>query len=316
MDSSTEQGEPRPRSRIVLALIVAAIVISAGLVVYVVYMNRTSPETTTPLTIKIGDQVSLNYTGRFPYPDGRIFDTSILSIALDDVLYPKSMSFSARANDSYEPLSMTAGNYGAGGTIKGFAMGVIGMKVGDHKYIYVDAKDAYPADPTLIESHPLVQEILGTELMSETEFATKYSRSPVVLSVFPHYFWGWNVTIIDVSAGVVTIRHQPTIGQTVYPFGSPFSEANPSGWPVIVQSYDPAAENGAGKVVVKHVLYESDVYRVQGTASDGTTFIVTAFDAVNETFEIHLNDPDTGYNAEIVGRALVFEVWIVSVVEG
>ena len=78
----------------------------------------------------------------------------------------------------------------------------------------------------------------------------------------------------------------------------------------------PAANNGAGTVTVRHVLSEGDVYRVKGTGSDGTTFIVTGFDAANETFEIHMNDSDTGYNAEIVGRALVFEVWIVSVVEG
>ena len=316
MDSSTDQSEPKPRSRIVLTLLVVAIVISAGLVVYVVYLNRTSPETITPLTIKIGDQVELNYTGRFPYPDGRIFDTSVLSVAWNDVLYPKSLTFSKRTNDTYKELSMAAGNYGAGGTIKGFAMGVIGMKVGDHKFIYINPEDAYPANPNMIETHPLDQEVLGTELMSESEFSARYSRSPVILSVFPHYFWGWNVTITDVSAGVVTLKHQPTIGQTVYPFGNPFSESNPSGWRVVVESYDPAANNGAGTVTVTHVLSEGDVYRVKGTGSDGTTFIVTGFDAANETFEIHMNDSDTGYNAEIVGRALVFEVWIVSVVEG
>src|SRR5512136_2639285 len=106
MDSSTVQSEPRARSRIVLTLLVAAIVISAGLVVYVGYLNRTSPETITPTAIKIGDQVELNYTGRFPYPDGRVFDTSMLSVAHDDILYPKSLTFSLRSNDSYKEFSM------------------------------------------------------------------------------------------------------------------------------------------------------------------------------------------------------------------
>lgn len=316
MDSSTEPNAPRDRQRILMTLLIAAIVISSGLVVYVVYLNRTSPEIITPRAIQIGDQVEMNYTGRFPFPDGRVFDTSILSVAHDDALYPKSLTFSLRTNDSYNAFSMTAGNYGSGGTIKGFAMGVVGMKVGDHKFIYIDPEDAYPANPDMIETHPVDQEVPATELMSTSEFSSRYSRDPVVLSVFPHYFWGWNVTVLDVSAGVVTIKHQPTIGQVVYPFGNPNNIDSPSGWPVVVESYDSSADSGIGVTIAKHVLSSSDVYRVKGAASDGTTFIVCGFDAANETFQIHLNDSTSGYNGEISGRALVFEVWIVSVVPG
>jgi len=209
---------------------------------------------------------------------------------------------------------MTAGNYGSGGTIKGFAMGVIGLHEGDHKFIYVNPEDAYPVNENMVETHPVVQQVPATEFMSNSEFTSTYSRDPVVLSVFTHYFWGWNVTILDVSAGVVAMRHQPTVGEVVYPFGNPNNPDSPAGWPVVVESYDPAADGGYGVTTVRHMVSESDVYRVKGVLSDGTTFILSGFDETNETFQISMNDSTSGYNGEIAGRALVFEIWIISVV--
>lgn len=314
MESSTESKEPRDSQRVLMTILIAALVISSGLVVYVVYVNRTSNDIISPRAIQIGDQVKMNYTGRFPFPDGRIFDTSILSVATDNALYPKSLTFSLRTNDSYKPFTMTAGNYGSGGTIKGFAMGVIGLHEGDHKFIYINPEDAYPVNENMVETHPVVQQVPATELMTTTEFTSTYSRDPVVLSVFPHYFWGWNVTILDVSAGVVALKHQPTVGEVVYPFGNPNNPDSPAGWPVVVESYDPAADGGFGVTTVRHLVSESDVYRVKGVFSDGTTFILSGFDETNETFQINMNDSTSGYNGEIAGRALVFEIWIISVV--
>jgi hypothetical protein len=40
---------------------------------------------------------------------------------------------------------------------------------------------------------------------------------------------------------------------------------------------------------------------------------VSGYDSENETFEIHLSDPSIGYNGEISGRALYFEVTIISI---
>jgi len=67
-------------------------------------------------TAKVGDTVSVHYTGRLS--NGEIFDSSVGS----------------------EPLSFTVG---AGQMIAGFDNGVLGMSVGEKKTITIEAEDAY-----------------------------------------------------------------------------------------------------------------------------------------------------------------------------
>ena len=65
--------------------------------------------------------------------------------------------------------------------------------------------------------------------------------------------------------------------------------------------------------MVRHDVSADDVYALKGEIFDGSVFVVSAFDSENGTFEIHRSDSSIGYTGEISGRALYFEVTIISV---
>jgi FKBP-type peptidyl-prolyl cis-trans isomerase 2 len=313
MADETEAGRsPRDPMRVLLVLIVAAVVLSVGVVAYVVYDNAQGRSTSTSDPIVMGDLVTLNYIGSFS--DGRIFDTSIYSVASDDVLHPKSLTFSLRDSASYVPFDMTAGKYGVeGGTIKGFALGVLGLRVGDTHRIEVQPEDGYAVDESMIETVEIVQHLNATETLSESSFRTLFNIEPVAMDRVPHYIWKWDVLVVEVSFGVVTFKHVPDVDQVVYPYGDPSDDEDPEGWACVVESYDPAANDGVGEVVVRHLVSEEDVYAIKGVLYTGQPFVISSFDETNETFEVHKSNPETGYNGEISGRTLFFEVTIISV---
>lgn len=307
--SQPAEGEKSPRT-IFLTLIIVAILVAGGLIGYVLYVNANAPGTESPALIKAGDKVTMNYVGRLP--DGRVFDTSLYSVAKDNGTYPKSLTFALRANTSYTPFTMTAGNYGSGGTIKGFALGVIGMHNGTHAFIDVSSDEGYSVNPVFVKQLNIVENVTAVETMTETEFLSSFGTSPVLLHTYTHFFWGWNVVVVDISSSMITLKNEPTIGQVVHPFGNP-SLTPSTGWPVVVQAFDPTANDGNGKITIRHDISSSDVYFKKGTDVDGSTFILTGVNATNGTFTIGKNDSNSGYNSELTGRQLIFEVWIVKV---
>ena len=306
------EGSPRNRGRALLVIVAVAIVLSAGLIGYVVYDNSLANKASASTVVEMGDSVYLDYIGRFS--DGRVFDTSLLEIAEDDVLYPKSLTFTMRDNTSYQPLDMVAGKYGVeGGTIKGFALGVIGLSVGDTEVIHVAPEDAYAIDPAQLETLPLEEHVEATETLTEDDFSDLFKVDPVVMGHAPHYKWGWDVIVTEIEFGFVTFKHSPTIGEVVYPIGDPLDDDDPMGWPCTVESFDPTADGGVGEVVVRHDVTSDDVHAILGETHKGDQLVISSFDSDNETFEIHISNPEVGYNAEIAGRALFFEVTIINV---
>jgi len=311
MESPPKSTKKRDTGKIVMALLIAAIVISVGAISFVVYTNSQATRSLTLPAIKAGDTVMMNYIGRFA--DGRVFDTSILSVGLNNALYQKSLTYSARSNDSYAPFNMTAGNYGQGGTIRGFALGVLGLHQGDHAILDVKPGDAYPVLSQYVLTIQLHQQISVLNFMTDLQFTTSFGTDPVVGQVYTHFFWGWDVRVVSDLGGVVIIRQDPTIGQVLYPFGNPNNPANPGGWPVTVDSYDPSADGGNGLIVITHEVSLADVYEVKGLDIDGATFVLSAFNSTAGTFQISKSNSSTGYNGEIAGRELFFEVAILKV---
>jgi len=310
------ESEPKPQKfrdtqKVFMALLIAGIVVSVGAIGYVLYSGSGGSHIQSTRAIASGDSVDLNYVGTLA--DGRVFDTSLSYVASDDVSYPKALTFSHRENTSYTVFTMTAGNYGAGGTIKGFALGVIGMHVNDTKLIEVQPADGYAVDPTMIATKNLVEEIGATETFSAQSFADRFGVEPILMRTVTHFFWGWDAQIVYISSAQVTIRLMPTVGQVVYPFGSPDDPDVPSGWPVVVESYDPLANGGTGSIVIRHQLASTDVYHVRGFDFDGVEFVVSDVNLMNGTFQVHKVDTANGYNGELAGRTLFFEVTVVKI---
>jgi len=311
MEPAPKQDKKVDPQSVIMAVLIAAIVLSVGVIGYVLYERSQAQESAETTAIASGDSVTMHYIGRFA--DGRVFDTSMIDVAWDDVNYPKSLTYTRRSNESYAPFTMTAGMYGPGGTIKGFALGVLGMYEGQSKTIEVTADEGYAIDPEKLVTYDLCQEIPATEVMSESSFQGYFSVEPIPLRILPHYLWGWNVRVISISDGMVTFKHEPIVGQVVMPFGNPESSTSPSGWYVRVESFDPLANGGKGLVTARHLISSSDELRVKGVDADDNTFILWDFDDANQTFQIHLSDATTGYNAEVSGRDLYFDVTILLV---
>lgn len=313
MAIDSEMDKPsQDRGRALMVILAVAIVLSASVIGYVVYDNSLAHKASTSSVVEMDDSVVMDYIGRFS--DGRVFDTSLLDVAMNDILYPKSMTFTLRDEGSYQPFDMVAGKYGEeGGTIKGFALGVIGLSVGDTEIIDVAPEDAYSVNPDQLKTIPLEQHVEATEMMTEEAFSDLFKVDPVVMDHVPHYKWGWDVIVTEIEFGLVTFKHSPTVGEVVYPFGDPEDEDEPLGWPCVVESFNPTADDGVGEVVVRHEVGPEDVYTIMGEIPDGNRLVISSFDQENQTFEIHQSDSEIGYNAEISGRALFFEVTIISV---
>lgn len=90
-------------------------------------------------TIKNGDTVSVNYTGKLE--DGSIFDTSL--------------------QEGREPLTATLGQ---GQLIKGFENGLIGMSLGESKTVEIEPSDAYGEYDSA-----MVQEVSKTQVPMEVK---------------------------------------------------------------------------------------------------------------------------------------------------
>ena len=310
---SEEQREPRNPTRMILVLIVAVIVVAVGAAGYAAYTGG-SHKGGPPRAIISGDSVTLNYIGTLP--DGRVFDTSIASVAEDNANYSKSLTFTLRSNDTYKPFTMTAGNYGSGGTIKGFALGVIGMHVGDQEVIEVPPEDGYPLIPMMLSTVNVTDTLPITQVMTVDQFRAAFNVEPIAMNVLTHPFWQWNVLVVSVSGGFVTIKSQPVLGESVFPYGNPNSANSPSGWEVKIVGYDPTADGGVGRITIRNMVTAADVYNMKGEDSSGNALIVWSFDETNQSFQIHHSDSAIGYNAEVAGRTLFFEVTIVKVVAG
>ena len=311
MESEPKVRAPRDPVRTVMTVLTALLLVAIGLIGYVVYDNSLKSEAVTKVVVD-GSAVTLDYVGMFE--DGRVFDTSKYEIASDNALYPKSLTFSMREADSYVPLEMTAGLYGeSGGTIKGFALGVIGMTLNEKRIIVVPPEDGYAVDPSMLETFDLVESVPVVETMSESDFSDLFGTSPTLMSLVPHYKWGWDVLVVQVASGTVTFKNMPTVGEVVTPFGDPDDPDSPEGWDCVVESYDALYDDGTGRITVKHLITESDVYYRKGTDYLGATFILSAVDEDAGTFQIHKVDSATGYNGEIYGRTLLFEITIINI---
>jgi len=274
-------------------ILILVVVIAVALGAFVVLYVQNPPASTTPQTAESGDTVTLEYIGTFE-DTGKVFDTSYAHVALDNVSYPKAVSFSWR--DAWQPFSF---KIGAGSAIKGFDQGVRGMAVGGVKRVVVSPEDGYGAlDMSKVLERPLLQEVAARVVMNRTAFSSTYGLNPSngLLVIDP--FWRWNASVA-LSNDIVTVTNCPTIGQKLRPFYE---------WDAVVESIDDSANNGTGIITVHHLLTPDDAGNIGATDSTGA-FIISSVDLVNGVYVAN-------YNREVVGRTLVFDMTLVSIVRG
>jgi len=282
----------RWQTMFILFIVIIALVISGA---YTSYALLSSPQSglETEAHVNIDDTVSVDYIGMFE--DGTVFDTSIRTVAENDTLYPKSLSFAPK--ETYSPLNFTVG---ASQMIAGFDNGVIGMVINQTKTLVVPPEQGYgsPDESLIIEKSLRLSVPVFEWIGNSTEFSNMYMISPSVGTNVKNIQYGWNMTVfhIDPISGAVMVKNNPFMGEVI---------TVREGWNSRVISIDTSSNMGAGEIVFEHLLSASNVKSAMYTDSMGNQFIITEVNKVSGTYTVD-------YNREVVGKTLIFKVTLLS----
>jgi FKBP-type peptidyl-prolyl cis-trans isomerase 2 len=301
-------AQARP-SLLVPILLVIVVVAVAGVGAGLVY-DHYHPAANGPLrTVAIGDNVTVNYIGLFANTPqvGRVFDTSIYSVATNNITYPKSLEFSLRGSPAnYTPLpvhvgpSAPSGGYSLdgltfGSVVTGFWQGLIGLPVNHTVRITFPASEGYgPQNSSCIVAQPLLIAVPVTQSYSRTAFAQQFPHvNDSAGTPFADPTYGWNDLVLSTNATAVVIERLPNVGWTVPAVG----------WPQVVTAINSTT------ITVSNQLTNASAGLVAGTVpSPGvcgeTQYIVSAVDLADGTYS-------ENYNHEVVGASLAFEVTVV-----
>lgn len=206
------------------------------------------------LTVKEGDTIEVDYTGRLK--SGEVFDTASSKIARDASI-PKVSWFSERP--FYEPLEFIVG---VGMMIPGFDDAVVGMKINETKTVEIPMERAYgPRNTSLVKVVPIIQKIPKTqqikrfiEVQNEefrknfgnvnltagktfnvpgTDFNASIFYTTENMTVIEMLLrkgdtvriwdYPWNSTVISVTQGAVVLEHNIKSGDTIQFPGMPWN---------------------------------------------------------------------------------------------
>ncbi len=298
------RSDVRAAYNLTFIILIVVLLISASSVVILAYQGGQSSQSSPLKKAKWGDTVKVDYIGKLG--DGRVFDTSLWSVASNDALYPKSLSFTLRDQSGYVPLDFRVGT---GQMIRGFESGVLGMAVGETKVLTIAPNDGYgELNESKLSAIPLVEEMPVFETLNMSAFVSEFSVTPLVGLSLKDPKWGWDLTVLEVSsqANRVVIANSPVLGESYKVFGDP-EATPPTGWYAEVEYFDSSADGGAGLIMVRHHLTPSDAGYIEGVDQSGQTFIVHEVD--EDAGTVVLN-----YNLEVVGKTLYFTVTLVAIV--
>ncbi len=300
-------AEKRP-SRLLPVLLVVVVVIVAGVGAGVLYVV-THPKPAAALqTVQVGDNVTVNYIGAFGSgpQNGKVFDTSLYPVAVNNQTYPKSLEFAMRSPISeYTPLGVYVGpnapsggysidNVTFGGVVTGFWQGLLGLPVNQTRTITVPPSLGYgPLVASCLVTMPLSISVPVVSVVPAGNFSTLYpnvSKSVGTEFLSPPY--NWSAVVLSVNGTAVVIENLPTVGEAVL--------AN--GLSAVVSAISRST------ITVSISLTASDAGLVLGRSSasvcSANQFIVQSVNAAGGTFVAN-------YNHEVVGQTLTFTVTIV-----
>ncbi|HTT14437.1 MAG TPA: FKBP-type peptidyl-prolyl cis-trans isomerase [Thermoplasmata archaeon] len=300
-------AEDRP-SRLVPVILIVVVVVAAGLGAGLLY-EVSHPKPTAPVqTVGIGSNVTVNYIGYIGSgpQTGRVFDTSLVSVALNNVSYPKTVEFTLRSPLSeYSPLAVSVGsNVPAGGysidnltfgaVVPGFWQGLLGLPVNQSRTITIPPSLGYgPLDPACLTTYSLTTSVPVVSVVPAQNFSTVYPN--VTASAGTRFVaapYNWTALVLSVNATAVTVENLPTLGQSVVS----------SGLPATVSAINQSA------ITVRITVGPTNVGliagRSAGTVCGSTQFLVSGLNLTAGTYTAN-------YNHEVVGSTLFFTVTVV-----
>jgi FKBP-type peptidyl-prolyl cis-trans isomerase 2 len=298
-------AEERP-SRWLPTLLIVLVLVVAGVGAALLY-EYTHPQTTAAVqTVQIGSNVTVNYIGMFGSgpQTGRVFDTSLVSVALNNVSYPKSLEFSLRSPLSeYSPLpvavgpnaaSYSIGNLTFGSVVTGFWQGLIGLPVGKSAEISVPPNLGYGAlVPACLVTAPLTTTVPIVATVPAANFSTQYPNVTATAGTeFSAAPYNWTAVVLNANASAVTVENLPSVGEPV----------TSDGLPALVTAISKTSITVAIQVGLANVGLL--VGHVKTAVCGSTTFILQSMNSAGGTYV-------QNFNHEVVGQTLVFTVTVV-----
>ncbi len=287
---------------IVLAVILVA---SAGGGYYAITQTVLKPKPApSVLIVSEGDNVTVNYVGIFGsgIDKGKVFDTSLLSVARDNSSWPKAMSFGFRGASGYTPLKahvgpQTFGSYTS--LITGFWTAMVGLPGNQTITTVIPPGQGYGfADPAKIMTFPMKQTVPMLYTYTPAQFASTYSgiaAQPLATFLDPH--WGWNDTILSVNSTAVVLEYTPNVGEHISPLG----------WTDVVTGVSNTV-SPTGLITYVNDLVPLDVGQVQGVdwQQGGGQFYLTNVNPAAGTYTLD-------FNTEVTGNTLIFEITVIDI---
>jgi len=298
-------------SRILMVVVVVIVLVVAGVGAALVYEYNKTKSASPMLTVQAGGNVTVNYVGTFGSGAqvGRVFDTSIYSVATNNLSYPKSLEYTPRGPvTAYTPLAVhvgatapqsgyVIGNLTFSTVVTGFWQGLLGLPGNQTRHIVIPPNLGYgPLNTSCLATLPLVYTVPVLTFVSLREFATLYPGvNATVGVVFPDPTYGWNDSVFAVNTTTIAVQALATLGTT----------ANPNGLPFVVSSLN------ATTITLSSELTPPNAGLVLGHVTSGglcgkTKFIVSAVDLSTGTFT-------ENYTSEVQGETLDFAVTVVDI---
>jgi len=293
-----------------ITLCVVAILVVAGVGAGYLYLANHAAPSPGPKTVGLDDNVTVNYIGLFGSgaEKGRVFDTSILADARNNVSWPKSLEYTFRSNISeYTPLGVHVAPHtpssgyqrngvSFGGVVTGFWRGLLGLPGNVTRSITIPPAEGYGAlNASCLVTVPLVTHLPVVVATPVAKFSTAYpnvTKSPGVQFTDPTYHW--TDLILSINATSVTVENLPPLGFV----------SKPSGWPVAVTNIS------GGELTLTNEIAPSQAGLLLGHSKSSVCsqkeLIVSAVDPGAGTFT-------ENFNREVVGQTLIFVVTVVDI---
>jgi len=264
-------------------------------------------------TVKTGDNISVDYTGSFV--DGKVFDTSIQSVAQANDLPPREI---------YEPLKFRVGQKPSA-VIVGFDKGVIGMKKGETKILRIPPEEAYPINPSMIQVVPIVQDLPATRTIDkdfkipleqfEQYFGTNRSLGDIVQIPDTNI----NITIKNITSEV-SLGYNLKVGSNIWTANVPWNET-------VIKINDKNITTKPN--VTKNDIFDIPNFPISITIVDiNATNMTIRYNPIPETTvelpgmfgqmvptKISFNETSMimDQNREVAGKTLIFNITLVSI---
>lgn len=287
-----------------VGFVVIILVAAGGAAGVVAYINPVHAPSHVP-TVQYGDNVTVEYTGYLASgpQNGTVFGTSLLSVAKNNVTYPKALTFAFGNASDYAWFPLHVGydvpsggyvinNYTFDSVITGFWSGILGMAGNTTRTVFIPVNEGYgPADAACFETESLVFSVPLTENLTRTSFTADYPGVTIQQGVtFTDPLYGWTDQIYSVNGSWVTYVNLPTKGQTSSPFGLPYYVSGLTSQSITLTSSLSATQ--AGKVLGK--------LPGNSTVCDSSTFIVSSINWATGTFAWNFNSELQGQNLRFV----------------